>query len=160
MNQHTAIQKTVMIVDDLEDNRVLLERALQSSGYKTVSFETGKDAISYLAGDHVDIILLDWMMPGLSGYETLCAIRERHTAAELPVIMCTALGEEDNIVDAIAAGANDYVTKPVSLPVLRARMTRHLMQSDEVATLATEKDEAKRKLTEQTKRYFVSRAQG
>lgn len=154
MSNQPQQQKTVLIVDDIEDNRVLLERALASSGYRTISVDSGKAALSQLSNSLPDIILLDWMMPGLSGFETLQAIRQVHPASVLPVIMCTAVGEEDNVVEAIEAGANDYVTKPFSLPVLRARMTAHLAQSQAVSELENEKHEAKKRLTEQTRRFF------
>lgn len=151
------IRKTVLIVDDVEDNRVLLERALRSSGYVTVSVESGMAALAYMSRETPDIILLDWMMPGLNGLEVLRAIRLDHPMAHLPIIMCTAVGEEENVVEAIVAGANDYVTKPISIPILRARMTAHLAQSATVSTLNHEKVEAKRQLTEQTRRFFSAR---
>lgn len=160
MTTSSSGQKVALIVDDIEDNRVLLERALRSSGYRTVSAETGQEALSYLSTEKPDIILLDWMMPGLSGYDTLVAIRERYSSAALPVVMCTAIGEEENVVEAIAAGANDYVTKPISVPVLRARITRLLEQSDEVSALASENAEAKRKLVEQTRTILARSANG
>ena len=147
-------QKTVLIVDDIEDNRVLLERALRMSGYLPVSVDSGKAALAWMSQNMPDIVLLDWMMPGLSGLDTLRAIRERHPAARLPVLMCTAVGEEDHVVDALEAGANDYIVKPISIPILRARMTSHLSQSETVTTLDHEKDEAKRRLTEQTRMLF------
>lgn len=160
MSEPTHTQRIALIVDDIEDNRVLLERALRTSGYRVVSVECGQAALSYLSNETPDIVLLDWMMPGLSGYETLQTIRERFSAASLPVIMCTAVGEEENIVEAMAAGANDYVTKPFSLPVLRARMARLLSQSEEVSALTSEHAETKRKLQEQTRRLFANRAAG
>lgn len=151
-------RKTVLIVDDVEDNRVLLERALRSGGYMTVSVESGMAALAWMSSATPDIVLLDWMMPGLSGLETLKTIRASHPMASLPIIMCTAMGEEDNVVEAIEAGANDYVTKPISIPILRARMATHLTQSATVSTLNLEKVEAKRQLTEQTRRLFAQRA--
>ncbi|MFA7585922.1 MAG: response regulator, partial [Novosphingobium sp.] len=104
-----ASQKTVLIVDDIEDNRVLLERALRSSGYLTISVDGGRAALSWMSRQVPDIVLLDWMMPGLTGLDTLRAIRESHPASRLPVLMCTAVEEEDHIVHALAAGANDYL---------------------------------------------------
>jgi DNA-binding response OmpR family regulator len=151
-------QKTVLIVDDIEDNRVLLERALRSSGYLTVSLDSGKAALAYMSNNTPDIVLLDWMMPGLSGYDTLRAIRENYGPSRLPVIMCTALGEEEHVVEAIEAGANDYVLKPISLPILRARMAAQLSQTAMVHSLDDEKCEAKRKLAEQTRLILRERS--
>jgi DNA-binding response OmpR family regulator len=147
-------QKLVLIVDDVEDNRVLLDRALKSSGYATVMAESGQQALSLISRRVPDIVLLDWMMPGFSGLDTLRAIRELHPSTRLPVIMCSALGEEMSVVTAINAGANDYMIKPVSLPILRARMAAHLEQRAAVETLDGEKARAEKKLTEQTRAMF------
>lgn len=148
-------QKLVLIVDDIEDNRILLDRALKSSGYATILAETGRQALSLISRRKPDMVLLDWMMPELSGIETLRAIREIYPAAQLPVIMCSAIGEEMSVVAAIDAGANDYMTKPVSLPILRARMASHLGQREVIATLDSEKVKAERRLSEQTRAMFV-----
>ncbi len=154
----TISAKLVLIVDDIEDNRVLLERALKVNGYRTVSVNSGQQALAFMSRECPDIVLLDWMMPGLSGFETLKTIRETHNAAHLPVIMCTAIGEDENIVEALNAGANDYVTKPVSIPILRARMAAHLTQTQTVNDLDQEKTETKRRLHEQTRRLFAQQA--
>ena len=150
--------RTILIVDDIEDNRVLLERALQSAGYRTVLAESGAAALAHMSQEKPDLVLLDWMMPGLTGMETLRAIRETYPTSHLPVIMCTAMGEEDNVVEALEAGANDYVVKPISLPVLRARMSAHLAQSETVSALDTEKQETKRRMAEQMRRLMEVRS--
>ena len=147
-------QKLILVVDDIEDNRVLLDRALQSSGYATVLAESGREALSIISRKVPDMVLLDWMMPQLSGLETLRAIRELYPSSKLPVIMCTAMGEEMSVVAAISAGANDYMTKPISLPILRARMTAHFEQRAVIDTLGTAKDAAERRLSEQTRALF------
>lgn len=147
-------QKLVLIVDDIEDNRVLLDRALKSSGYATTLAESGREALSLISRRKPDIVLLDWMMPELTGLDTLRAIREIYSAAKLPVIMCSAIGEEMSVVAAIDAGANDYMTKPVSLPILRARMAAHLEQRAVIDTLDSEKEKAERRLSEQTRAMF------
>lgn len=150
--------RTVLIVDDLEANRVLLERSLATAGYRTVSAQSGAEALAILTDTAVDIVLLDWMMPGLSGLETLRAIREGHSQDALPVVMCTALGEDDNIVEAIESGANDYVVKPISLPVLRARMATHLSRKETIAALEIERDTSLRRMSEQMRRLMEMRA--
>ena len=157
MNGVERRQRTVLIVDDIEDNRVLLERSLQSAGYRALCADSGANALAMLTTESVDIVLLDWMMPGLSGLDTLRAIRQSYSASRMPVIMCTAVGEDQNIVDAMEAGANDYVVKPVSLPVLRARMISHLMNAEEVATLDAEKSETQRRMAEQVRRLMETR---
>lgn len=144
-------QKLILIVDDLEDNRTLLERALKSSGYGTMSASSGAAALSLISRQAPDLVLLDWMMPQLSGLDTLRAIREHYPSSRLPVIMCTAIGEEMSVVAAINAGANDYMTKPISLPILRARMSVHLEQREVISALGTEKVNAERQLDAHTR---------
>lgn len=159
MSPPLATRRTVLIVDDLEVNRALLERSLASAGYRTLCANDGASALAILAaGETIDIVLLDWMMPGLSGLDTLRAIRERHSQDGLPVIMCTAVGEDDNIVEAIESGANDYVVKPISLPVLRARMATHLNRSHTIAALKHEREVSVRRMSEQMRRLMEIRA--
>ena len=147
-------QKLILIVDDIEDNRVLLERALRNAGYATLSTASGREALSMISRQVPDMVLLDWMMPELSGLDTLRAIRELHPSSRLPVIMCTAIGEEMSVVAAISAGANDYMTKPLSIPILRARMAAHFEQREVIDTLDTARDAAEQRLTEQTRAIF------
>lgn len=147
----SAGQKLILIVDDIEENRTLLQRALKSSGYATDCAASGTEALSKISQQLPHLVLLDWMMPQLSGLETLRAIRERHSSSRLPVIMCTAIGEEMSVVAAINAGANDYMTKPISLPILRARMSAHLEQKAVIDALGNDKEKAERNLDEQTR---------
>ena len=143
--------KLILIVDDIEDNRTLLQRALQTSGYETQTASSGHAALSLISQRVPDMVLLDWMMPNLSGLDTLRAIREIHPPSRLPVIMCTAVGEEMSVVAAMGAGASDYVTKPISIPILRARMAALFDQVAVIETLGDQKSEAERKLTERTR---------
>lgn len=151
---HAGSQRLVLVVDDIEDNRVLLERALTSSGYATILAESGREALSIISTRVPDMVLLDWMMPELSGLETLQAIRELYSRSELPVIMCTAIGEEMSVATALNSGANDYMVKPISLPILRARMAANFEQRAAVKRLENEKEAAERKLSEQTRTMF------
>lgn len=146
-----ARTKLILIVDDIEDNRTLLERALRTSGYDTRTASSGREALSIISVQTPDMVLLDWMMPELSGLDTLRAIRETHPPSRLPVIMCTAVGEEMSVVAAMGAGASDYVTKPISIPILRARMAALFDQKAVIETLGDQKSEAERKLTERTR---------
>lgn len=150
----SGAQRLVLIVDDIEENCILLDRVLKSGGYATMIARSGREALSIISRTTPDIVLLDWMMPEFSGLDTLRAIRELHPKAKLPVIMCTAMDEEASIVTALAEGANDYVTKPISLAILRARMKTHLEQQDLIDTLDSEKTEAERRLGEQTRALF------
>ena len=155
----SGTQRLILVVDDIEDNRVLLQRALTSSGYATVMADSGREALSIISKQVPDMVLLDWMMPELSGLETLRAIRELYPRSKLPVIMCTAIGEEMSVVAAINAGANDYMVKPISLPILRARMATNFEQRAVIETLGSDKEAAERKLSEQTRAIFERDAQ-
>ena len=163
MNALTPIsvgQKIILIVDDVEDNRILIDRALKTSGFATMHAHSGREALSIISNQVPHLVLLDWMMPELSGLETLRAIREMHPPSHLPVIMCSAIDEEMSVATAINAGANDYMTKPISLPILRARISAHLGQRAAIDTLNNEKVMAERKLGEQTRALFGSIGQG
>jgi DNA-binding response OmpR family regulator len=150
--------KLILIVDDVEDNRTLLERALRSSGYDTMTAASGREALSLLSTRRPDMILLDWMMPELSGLDTLRSIRATYPSGRLPVIMCTAVGEEMSVVAALHAGANDYITKPISIPILRARMATLFSHAAVIDELDTGKEEAERKLSERTRKLFEAMA--
>ena len=157
VQQATNALKVILIVDDVEDNRTLLERALRSSGYDTVSASSGTEALSVLSSMQPAMVLLDWMMPQLSGLDTLRAIREMYPASKLPVIMCTAVGEEMSVVAALGAGANDYITKPISIPILRARMAALFGQVAVIDALGNDRAEAERKLGERTRALLNSK---
>lgn len=112
----------VLIVDDMEANRALLQRRLERCGYRASSVDSGPAALQNLACELPDIILLDYMMPGMNGIEVLRELRAEPATAEIPVVMVTARVESEATVEALEAGADDYVTKPIDFDVLRARM--------------------------------------
>jgi DNA-binding response OmpR family regulator len=117
---------TILVVDDHSDNRELLTRRLEREGFKVLAAESGRQALTYLKDGKVSLILLDVMMPEMSGIEVLQAVREAYSASELPVIMVTAKAQSDDVVEALGQGANDYVTKPVDFPVVLARVQAQL----------------------------------
>jgi diguanylate cyclase (GGDEF)-like protein/PAS domain S-box-containing protein len=128
----------LLVVDDEELNRELLVRRLRRDGYDVVAVASGPEALALLDTEPVDLVLLDVMMPRMSGVEVLRALRLRFSAARLPVIMVTAKAEGGDVVESLDAGANDYVTKPVQLDVLSARVRTQL------ARVAADKDVAER----------------
>jgi CheY-like chemotaxis protein len=117
---------TILVVDDQPDNRELLMRRLEREGFRVVGAESGRQALDHVKGAPVSLILLDVMMPGMSGIEVLQAVRETHTASALPVIMVTAKAQSEDMVEALGRGANDYVTKPIDFPVALARIQAQL----------------------------------
>jgi DNA-binding response OmpR family regulator len=151
--------RRVLIVDDIEDNRVVLERQLRRAGFATEQCVDGVSALNMIDRWRPDVVLLDWMMPGLSGLETLKAIRDRQDENELPVIMCTALDEESSVVSAIKSGANDYVTKPINLPILLARMKAQLARKQAIELLRRQKVDLESLLAKRTKDLLERRGQ-
>ena len=121
-----ATEASVLVVDDNEDNRDMLSRRLKKQGYSVAVAEDGHKALEMIGGEKFDLILLDIMMPGISGMEVLKKLRENFTVADLPVIMATAKDQSEDIVAALRLGANDYVTKPLDFPVVLARVQTQL----------------------------------
>ena len=112
----------VLIVEDEEDIAELLEYNLQRHGYLPSSVSTGEDGLNQSRETHPDLILLDLMLPGLSGLEVCRRLKGDPATEKIPVIMLTAKGEEEDIIAGFDAGADDYVTKPFRPKVLLARV--------------------------------------
>ena len=117
---------SILVVDDNAVNRMALCDCLRSYGYEATGAEDGTRALTLLAHQPFDLVLLDVTMPGPSGFEVLTVIRRRHTALDLPVIMATARDDSDDIVRGLRLGASDYVIKPFDFPVVLARVQTHL----------------------------------
>ena len=121
-----ATPPRLLIVDDISDNRVILQRRFQRQGFEVVEADSGLKALELIDSQEFDLVLLDVMMPGIDGIETLKRIRSQKSASVLPVIMVTAKSESENVVEALGLGANDYVTKPVDFPVALARASTQI----------------------------------
>jgi diguanylate cyclase (GGDEF)-like protein len=117
---------TLLLVDDEPMNRDALQRRLTRAGYHILTAETGSEALEVADANRVDLVLLDVMMPGMDGIETLRRLRRSRSVAELPVIMVTAKNSSEDVVEALDAGANDYVTKPVDFAIAHARIRTQL----------------------------------
>lgn len=114
--------KTVLIVDDEAPIREMIAVALEMADYNCLEAENAQQAHALVIDKRPDLILLDWMMPGTSGVELARRLKRDPVTAETPVIMLTAKGEEDNKVQGLEAGADDYITKPFSPRELVARL--------------------------------------
>lgn len=127
----------ILIVEDEEPLTLLLRYNLESEGYGVESVGRGDDAETRLRESVPDLVILDWMLPGLSGIELCRRLRTRPETERLPVIMLTARGEETERVRGLATGADDYVVKPFSVPELLARVRALLRRAkpEHVATL-------------------------
>ena len=120
-------QPHILIVEDEEPLALLLRYNLEAEGYQVTHAPRGDDAELILRETIPDLVLLDWMLPGLSGIELCRRLRMRPETQGLPIIMLTARGEEAERVRGLATGADDYVVKPFSVPELVARV-RALMR--------------------------------
>src|SRR5215208_4737863 len=125
----------ILIAEDEEPLTLLLRYNLEAEGYAVDSVARGDEAELRLREAVPDLVLLDWMLPGLSGIELCRRIRLRRETERLPVIMLTARGEEGDRVRGLATGADDYITKPFSVPELLARV-RTLLRRTKPAHVA------------------------
>ena len=132
----------VMIVEDEEPLVLVLRYNLEAEGFGVESCGRGDEAELRLMEDIPDLLLLDWMLPGLSGIELCRRIRSRPQSEHLPIIMLTARGEEPERIRGLATGADDYVVKPFSTPELMARIRAILRRTrpEVVSTLLTAGD--------------------
>ncbi|MDQ2953955.1 MAG: phosphate regulon transcriptional regulator PhoB [Pseudomonadota bacterium] len=112
----------ILIVEDEEPLSLLLRYNLEAAGYEVETIARGDDADTRLKESLPDLVVLDWMLPGLSGIELCRRLRARPETRTLPIIMLTARGEESERVRGLATGADDYIVKPFSVPELVARL--------------------------------------
>ncbi len=112
----------ILIVDDEIDILELVEFNLLKQGFKTLTAQDGEDAIQLVRKKKPDAIILDLMLPGINGLEVCRSLKSDAATKDIPIIMLTARGEEEDIVKGLEIGADDYVTKPFSPKVLLARL--------------------------------------
>lgn len=114
--------KKVLIVDDEAPIREMIMVALEMAGYDCLEAENTQSAHSLIVDQQPDLILLDWMLPGISGIEFARRLKKDDLTSDVPIIMLTAKSEEDNKIQGLEAGADDYITKPFSPRELVARL--------------------------------------
>jgi two-component system phosphate regulon response regulator PhoB len=119
----------ILIVEDEEPLSLLLRYNLETEGYDVETVARGDDADTRLRESTPDLVVLDWMLPGLSGIELCRRLRARPETKSLPIIMLTARGEESERVRGLSTGADDYIVKPFSVPELVARIRSLLRRS-------------------------------
>jgi two-component system phosphate regulon response regulator PhoB len=129
MASFAAMAPRVMIAEDEESLSLLLRYNLEAEGYSVDAVTRGDDAEIRLRENIPDLLLLDWMLPGLSGIELCRRLRARRETRSLPIIMLTARGEESERIRGLATGADDYVVKPFSVPELMARVKAMLRRA-------------------------------
>lgn len=121
----------VMVVEDEEAIGLMLKYNLEKEGFDVVVESRGNKVVAEVEKNQPSVILLDWMLPEISGVEICKLIRSKPDIKDIPIILLTAKGEEEDKVKGLSAGADDYVTKPFSIPELMARVKTQLRRAPE-----------------------------
>ena len=127
--------RTILAVDDSRTNLGMLSHRLGDLGYLVVLADSGSQALELVSARGFDLVLLDQVMPELSGIHVLQEIRGSRDTADIPVILLTAQNDPLGAVDAFAAGADDYLVQPFEFDVLAARIARVLARADRIEEL-------------------------
>jgi len=114
--------RTILIVDDEAPIREMIAVALEMAGYECLEAGNSQEALAIIVDRKPDLLLLDWMLPGSTGIELARRLKRDELTADIPIIMLTAKGEEDNKIQGLEVGADDYITKPFSPRELVARL--------------------------------------
>lgn len=125
---------TILVVEDEVPLLTLLRYNLEKQGFKVDEAGDGEEALLRVAEGRPDLVLLDWMLPAISGIEVCRQLRRRPGARDLPIIMVTARTEDQDAVRALDTGADDYISKPFAMDSLMARIRALLRRSGAVAT--------------------------
>jgi len=136
----------VLLVDDSPDALGFLTEALEASGYSVLIATSGHGALSIVARISPDLILLDAVMPGMDGFETCRTLKADPVVAQVPVIFMTGLTETEHVVKALESGGVDYLTKPINIDELRARIRVHLSNARSAQSARVALDAAGRHL--------------
>jgi DNA-binding response OmpR family regulator len=126
---------TILLVEDAQDLARVIQRELENAGYRTLHASDGEQALAQFQAHQPDLVILDWMLPGMDGLAVLRRLRE---ISPVPVLMLTARGEEADRVLGLEVGADDYLTKPVSLRELTVRVRALLRRIERVEEILSE----------------------
>jgi CheY-like chemotaxis protein len=126
MEDRENAQSTVLVVEDFADNRFMMRRLLEMSGYHVVEAVDGKEAIEMAESSRPDLILMDLSLPRLDGLDATRRIRELDGLARIPIVAVSAHDTNDFHADALAAGCNEYVTKPIDFDELETLLKKLL----------------------------------
>jgi two-component system cell cycle response regulator DivK len=129
MTQTSAPEPVVLVVEDFEDNRFMMRRLLEMSGYRVVEAVNGEQAVEAAVGERPDLILMDLSLPKLDGLAATRRIRQHDALSQTPIVAVSAHDTTDFHADALAAGCNEYVTKPIDFDQLEA-LLKKLLQRD------------------------------
>jgi two-component system phosphate regulon response regulator PhoB len=117
-----TLKPTVLVAEDESARVTLLRYNLEREGYRVLDTQDGEEALLIASEEKPDVIILDWMMPQLSGIEVCRRLRQRQETRNVPILMLTARGEETDRIRGLDTGADDYITKPFSMTELLARL--------------------------------------
>ncbi len=159
MSEQSAKPASILVVDD--DNTVCntISIFLKSKKYQVTTIQSSEQAIDFIEeNSDIDLILLDIKMPNLSGIDLLEILRKKHSPLELPVIMLSVSEDTENIVTCLDAGANDYIIKPGTLPVLIARIENQLSLKSMSLALQAQKQKLEKKVINTEVAYELARA--
>ncbi len=148
-------QPSVLLVEDEPAQRAVLSYNLESEGFRVIQAENGEEALLLVDEDTPDIVVLDWMLPNVSGIEVCRQLKMRKDTRALPIIMLSARSEEVDKIRGLETGADDYVTKPYSVLELMARVRTQLRRA-RPGSVATQLDF--NDITLDTENHRVSRA--
>ena len=146
MNAAESPRDIVLLVDDSPDSLSFLTEALEATGYSVLIATSGASALSIADRITPDLILLDAVMPGMDGFETCQRLKAHGAVAQVPVIFMTGLTETEHVVRALGAGGVDYLTKPINVDELRARIRVHLANARSAQSARVALDAAGRHL--------------
>lgn len=116
----------ILLIDDDQDIADFIVSSLSFSGFNVHHLLSGKEALKYIKTYDIDLLLLDWNMPDKSGVDVLDEVRIAYSPSELPIIMVTSISETQSIVSALGKGCNDYITKPINIENVAARISNQL----------------------------------
>jgi CheY-like chemotaxis protein len=126
MTQRNGAGPTVLVVEDFEDNRFMMRRLLEMSGYQVVEAVNGNQAVETARNERPDLILMDLSLPKLDGLAATRRIRQSDGLDEIPIVAVSAHDTSDFHADALAAGCNEYVTKPIDFDQLESLLKKLL----------------------------------
>ena len=120
------MKKTILVIEDNEDNRRIMRDLLTSGGYDVIEAVTGEEGVTAAEAYRPDLILMDVQLPGMDGYEATKRIKANHNLQKVPIIMVTSYALSGDDVKAFEAGCDDYVSKPFSPRKLLAKIREYL----------------------------------
>lgn len=126
MTERNAPITTVLVVEDFEDNRFMMRRLLEMSGYRVVEAVNGEQAVETAVREQPDLILMDLSLPKLDGLAATRRIRQQEGLTQIPIVAVSAHDTTDFHADALASGCNEYVTKPIDFDQLEALLKKLL----------------------------------